>query len=170
MLKKFLCLGLAVLVSCSFTTPINAKAAELAPEITQEEQQVPQSELQVVPQEEQQVPYIEQQIYSIQYAYVSSCFASLSINSSGTVAANAYIAGYPSSVDRVVGYLYLERKNGSGWIMDYLWNTESDSAFLYMSNTCDISLHGTYRLRLSGYAYSGDTSEHISVTSSEVTY
>lgn len=165
MMKKNICLSILLLSTLTASIPANAQ--EATPEVTQAVQAVEsQSEQQVYPQEEQLIP----QISFIQYSYVSSMNTVLSISSSGSVNANAYIAGYPSITTSITGYLYLERKVGSSWVNDWSWSTTTSSAYLNMNDSCDVSIHGTYRLRLSGYVYSGSSYEHITNYSSEITY
>jgi hypothetical protein len=162
MIRKNICLSILLLSTLTISIPVNAE--EPTPEVTQAVQQTePQ---QVDAQKEQLIP----QISLIQYSNVSSSNASLSITSSGSVSASAYIAGYPSTTTKITGYLYLERKSGSSWVTDWSWSANTASAYLSMNNSCNVSIRGTYRLRLSGYVYAGTTYEQITTYSSEFTY
>lgn len=164
MIKRNICLSILLLSTLSMSVPV--KAEEPTPEVTQIVQPAdPQSEQQVDAKEEQ-VP----QISLIQYSNVSSCNAVLNITSSGSVSASAYIAGYPSTTTQITGYLYLERKSGTSWLNAWSWSANTASAYLNMSDSCTVSTHGTYRLRLSGYVYSGSSYEQITAYSNEFTY
>jgi hypothetical protein len=156
MIKKNIILSILLLSTLTMSIPV--KAEEPTPEVTQVVQPTqPQSEQQVDAQKEQLVP----QISLIQYSNVSSTNASLSITTSGSVSASAYIAGYPTTTTKITGYLYLERKSGTSWVSDWSWSANTASAYLNLNN---------YRLRLSGYVYNGTSYEQITTYSSEITY
>ncbi len=173
MIRKHICLSILLLCTLTMSIPVNAQ--EATPEITQVVQEAePQPELQVetqsTPQVETQVEQVLPQVTFIQFAYVSSANVNLSISSSGTVSAGAYISGYPSTVTSITGYLYFERKSGSLWVNDWSWDASTSTSFLSMSETCSAHTHATYRLRLVGYVYSGSSYEKVTFYSNEFTY
>lgn len=195
MYKKILSLCLSVLVLCTISIPIKAQAQEATSEVTKTEQpnnllqaqsqtdlqtfsqvkeEGPQEDPTVVPQPseqtDQQLEKVNPLVSSILYSYVSSCFASLSIQSDGTVCESAFVAGYPSSVTSITGFLYLERKVGTSWVTENSCFLITYSSFLNMNNYCTVNTHATYRLRLRAYVYSGSNCEIITYYSSECTY
>lgn len=165
MMKKIICSSILIMNTLTMSIPVNAQ--EATPEVKQVIQPTePQLEQRLDPQKEQIIP----QVSLVPYSNVNSHNASLSISSSGSVSASAYIAGYPSKTTQIIGYLYLERKIGSSWVSEWSWSANTTSTYLNMNHTCTISNHGTYRLRLSGYVYSQTTYEQITSYSSELTY
>lgn len=173
MRKKILSLCLSTLVFLSAAIPQNTKAEEPTINVTQEQQIELTASPTLIPTKEQTVSensQITPQIAQIQYSYINSLIAVLSIESDSTVYANAYIAGYPSSVTSITGYLYLDRKVGSIWVNEWSWVASTPSAFLFMNETWNVTTHATYRLRLRACVYSGSSSELITYYSSECTY
>lgn len=103
------------------------------------------------------------------YVYTFTATSELTI-SNGTATCKSYAKGI-STVTKITGTQYLEKKNGDKWetVKDSTWSDSTTKTSLTMENSKSNLDSGTYRLRTVFTVYSGTGSETIEKTSSEVT-
>ena len=104
------------------------------------------------------------------YLYTLSGSSSLYI-SNGTASCYSQLTGISSKTTKVVGYQYLEKKNGNKWetVSGGTWNDTSNGFMLTLDNTKESLGSGTYRVRAVFTVYSGTKYETVEKTSKEVT-
>lgn len=104
------------------------------------------------------------------YLYTLSGSSSLYI-SNGTASCYSQLTGISSKTTKVVGYQYLEKKNGKKWetVSGGTWNDTSNGFMLTLDNTKESLGSGTYRVRAVFTVYSGTKYETVEKTSKEVT-
>jgi hypothetical protein len=104
------------------------------------------------------------------YLYAVSATSTLTISGSTATCTSELSGG--SSVTRIVGTQYLQKKGILGiWstVSSGTWSKSVDGLYLYMSNSKGSIDSGTYRLRTVFTVYSGNNSESIEKISSEAT-
>ena len=101
------------------------------------------------------------------YAYTTSVTSTLTI-SNGTAYCKSSAKGN-STVTKIDGIQYLEKKNGDKWEVIDSWSDSLSRNSLNMSNSKDNISSGTYRVKAVFTVYSGSSSEVVEKISTEKT-
>lgn len=101
------------------------------------------------------------------YAHTTSVTSTLNIYN-GTAYCKSTVQ-CDSTVNKIDGVQYLEKKNGDNWDVVDDWTGSSSRNALTLNNSKDNIDSGTYRVRAVFTVYSGSSSETIEKISSEKT-
>lgn len=102
------------------------------------------------------------------YLYTSSVTCQLLINNK-TATCKSILEG-SSTVSKIDGTHYLEKKDGKAWetVTGCTWSNTTNTDYLKLENTKGSLSSGTYRVRAVFTVYCGGKSETVEVTSNEV--
>lgn len=94
------------------------------------------------------------------WSYIASTSQGMSINNNSKATLLASITAYPDKVDKVIIYMYLQKYEDGIW-KNLTWTKDEFDSFRgtverYKSNCSK----GTYRLKVSYYAYAGSKYEN----------
>lgn len=111
-------------------------------------------------------------IVEVQYMYAEDPTNTLSISSKGIATCTSEVSRKSSSVTKIEGTQYLEKK---GWIFWHEVAQKSGTSYtgkLTINNSVDISGEGSgsYRVRVEATVYTSNDSENVKGTSNTVTY
>lgn len=103
------------------------------------------------------------------FAYVTSVTSTLTISSNTAYCVS--VAKGNSTVTKIEGTQFLEKKNGSKWetVGECEWDDSSNRNSLTMSNSKSSLGSGTYRVRAVFTVYCGSDSEEVEKISKEET-
>lgn len=103
------------------------------------------------------------------YAYFTYITSTLTISSNTAYCKSSAAAN--STVTKIEGTQYLEKKSGDNWVTvkDCKWSDSEDMNYLTLSNSKSNLGSGTYRVRAVFTAYSENGSEEEEKISKEVT-
>ena len=140
MIKKSLCLLLAVVLLCAF--PVAGLASEI----------------------EESGDSADGDI-GILMTYISTYDYNLSINSSGLASLGASVSAYPGT-DKVKISMYLQRYDG-GWSTVQNWSKEAAGTYVSLVKSYYVTSGYNYRMLVYFYAYEGSEVESLSRTDTQ---
>lgn len=77
------------------------------------------------------------------------------------------VTGYSNRTTKIIGYAYLERKNGSKWMTVKAWSKTSYTWYLDIVEEMSGLSAGTYRLRFVSNVFEGSAYEQLTAYSAE---
>ena len=80
------------------------------------------------------------------------------------------VTGYQSRTTKINGFLYLQHKIGSDWMIVKTWSDSVNDWSLDLAGEAKGLSSGTYRVRFVTYVYEGDEPEEVIYISKEVVY
>ena len=111
----------------------------------------------------------EEEIYNPRYEHTMSTSAGVSFID-GVAYVTGNVSGYQNRTTQINGFLYLQHKVGSNWMIVRTWTgSVKDWSLAIVGDASGLS-SGTYRVRFVTYVFEGDESEEVVYISKEVVY
>ena len=140
--RKTMCILLVIALLLSFATSIQASAQEVGR---------------------------EEEVNDARYEHTASTGAVLSFID-GVAVLSGSVSGYPNRTTQINGFLYLQHKIDSKWMIVKTWTGSVNDWSLDITGEATGLSSGTYRVRFVTYVFEGSESEEVVYISDEVVY
>ncbi len=111
----------------------------------------------------------EEEILEPRYEHTFSTMAGVSFID-GIAYVTGNVSGYQSRTTKINGFLYLQHKIGSDWMIVKTWSDSVNDWCLDLAGEAKGLSSGTYRVRFVTYVYEGNEPEEVIYISKEVVY
>ncbi len=140
--RTSICIVLVIALLLSFATSIQASAQEVGR---------------------------EEEVNDARYEHTASTGAVLSFID-GVAVLSGSVSGYPNRTTQINGFLYLQHKIDSKWMIVKTWTGSVKDWSLDITGEATGLSSGTYRVRFVTYVFEGSESEEVVYISDEVVY